>query len=167
MTIFENSWGYKCPIPLEKIPDGVKFITAELGEGSGCSTVKILVRYFVDKPYSFVSTRNRPCIRIDEIKWSSHNKSCLELVIEGDFLKVALSVINNGYEPFFGKCIWEVPVRKLTELNKKIETKEVFISNAELYNADYVTQVRQLYEYAQLLKDKIHLLESSQTFTTI
>lgn len=128
MTYFENNWGYKCPIALETIPDGVRFITAELGEGSGVSASKILMQYFVDKPYSFVSTRNRPCIRIDEIRWSSDYKSCYEVVIEGDFLQVALSVINNGYEPFFGKCIWEVPSQKLTTYDSYLKLSTFDIS---------------------------------------
>lgn len=82
--------------------------------------------------------RNRPCIRIDEIKWSSHNKSCYEVVIEGDFLQVALSVINNGYEPFFGKCIWEVPVYKLETYKVKqfVSIYHIEAVGVEIVNKD-------------------------------
>ena len=112
MTIFENSWGYKCPIPLENVPDGVNFITAELKTGRCTNPIRIKVQGFSKNPWPIVSFVKVPTEREDSIYWVCEEK-IFETILEGDYLQVALSTINNGLSLNFGKCIWEVPLHEL------------------------------------------------------
>jgi hypothetical protein len=137
MTIFENSWGYKCPIPLENVPEKVRFITAELNLGSCVSPIKIKVQGFSEKPYPVVSLAYRPNVGEDDIRWLCDEKH-YELILEGDYLQTALSVINNSRVLCFGKCIWEVPLYKLNtyEVKQFVSTYDIEAVGIEIINKD-------------------------------
>jgi hypothetical protein len=137
MTIFENSWGYKCPVPLENIPDRVKFITAELKTGRCSSPIRIKVQGFSKKPWPLVSSIKVPAEREDDIHWVCEEK-IFETILEGDHIQVALSIINNGLGLNFGKCIWKVPLYKLNtyEVKQFVSTYDIEAVGIEIINKD-------------------------------